>query len=203
MNVQTCASCGQEYEGWVEFCPHCSEPIANYARPAGFWIRVGASIVDWLVFIPFAGLGIWNMFSLRNMAVLIAASAPGFFYKPLMEAFAGATVGKLACGIKVTDGQGKKLSVFTAYIRAFPFLLASAVSLAGQITLFSLPEFQAGASQMEIAQTRGITFLDIVGYITSIFVLVDCVFAAFTYRKRALHDMLAESYCVYKEPQAR
>jgi hypothetical protein len=31
-------------------------------------------------------------------------------------------------------------------------------------------------------------------------VLIECIFASFTSRKRALHDMMAESFCVYKEP---
>lgn len=101
MNIQKCASCGQESQGWVESCPHCSEPVANYARPAGCWIRVGASIVDWLVLIPIMILAFWNTHSLKSTAVLV---------------------------------------------------------------------------------------------------LIDCVVAAFSFRKRALHDMLAESYCVYKEP---
>ena len=53
---------------------------------------------------------------------------------------------------------------------------------------------------MEINQAKSITFLDVVGWIVGVFVLIDCVVAAFSFRKRALHDMLAESYCVYKEP---
>jgi len=34
--------------------------------------------------------------------------------------------------------------------------------------------------------------------VTNLFVLIDCLMAAFTHRKRALHDKMAESFCVYK-----
>jgi len=200
MAIQTCASCGQEFQEWVEYCPHCSAPVANYARPAGFWIRVGASVVDWLVFVPLILLNLWNMFWHRSIAVLVLISVPGFFYKPFMEAFCGATVGKLAVGVKVADAAGKKLSLFNAYIRAFPFLLSGAVNLAGQLMLFTSEKFKAGESLIRINATKPLSFLDVVGYVIAAFILIDCVMVAFTFRKRALHDMLAESYCVYKEP---
>ena len=116
MEMPKCEKCGEIFDKWVEFCPSCAEPMPGYARPAGFWIRVGASIIDSLVFIPIAALGFWNTFSLKSTALLVVLSVPGFFYKPLMEAFCGATLGKMSCGIKVTDPKGKKLSLFYAYV---------------------------------------------------------------------------------------
>ena len=52
-----CKSCEHEFQTWVEFCPNCAEPVEGYARPAGFWIRVGANIIDSLIFLPLAILG--------------------------------------------------------------------------------------------------------------------------------------------------
>jgi len=200
MDIQKCASCGEEFQAWVEYCPHCSEPVEGYARPAGFWIRVGAYLVDSLVFIPIILLSLWNTFSLRSPAVLVLIAVPGFIYKPVMESFFGATLGKMSCKIKVIDAKGKKLSLFCAYIRAFPFLMAAGVGLASQLVLFSSPQFQAATSWVEASQVKTETFLDFVSPLVSLLILIDCVVVAFTFRKRALHDMLAESFCVYKEP---
>lgn len=120
-----------------------------------------------------------------------------------MESFCGATLGKMACGIKVVDGQGKKLSLLNAYARYLPFLAAAVIGLVNALVLFSLPAFQSAESFMEIAQAQQEkTLLDILGTVVNIFVFIECVVAAFTFRKRALHDMLAESSCVYKEPRA-
>jgi uncharacterized RDD family membrane protein YckC len=201
MSAKKCENCGQEFLQWTEFCSNCGQANENYSRPAGFWIRVGAYIIDGLIFIPIVILSIWNTYSLKSIAVLMLSSVPGLIYKPFMESFFGATLGKMACGIKVIDDNGKKLSLFAAYVRFFPFLITAGVTLAGQLIIFSSPQFQSATSMIEISEAQKANFLTSVGYIVSVLVMIECIFAAFTYRKRALHDMLAESFCVYKEPK--
>jgi uncharacterized RDD family membrane protein YckC len=107
----------------------------------------------------------------------------------------------MANGIKVVDKDGNNLSLPDAYLRALPFLITSCIGLAGQLMLFSSPAFQSAESMLEISQANKGNFLDSVGTIVNLLVILECVVAAFTFRKRALHDMLAESYCVYKEPE--
>jgi uncharacterized RDD family membrane protein YckC len=174
--------------------------MEGYSRPAGFWIRVGASIIDALIFIPIGILSFWNTFSLKSTVVLVLISLPGFIYKPFMESFFGATLGKMSCKIKVIDDNGKKLSLFGAYIRFFPFLLSAGVALAGQLILFLSPQFQSATSMLEIREAQQGNFLVVISYPVNILILIDCIIVAFTFRKRALHDMMAESFCVYKEP---
>ena len=199
MDTRKCKKCGQEFQEWIEFCSHCAEPMEGYSRPAGFWIRVGAHIIDSLIFIPIVILSLWNTYSLKSTVVLVLISLPGLIYKPFMESFFGATLGKMSCKIKVIDDNGKKLSLFGAYVRYFPFLISTGVTLAGQLIVFSSPQFQSATSMMEIGQAQQGNFLSLIGLIVSVLVVIECVFAAFTFRKRALHDMLAESFCVYKE----
>ncbi|UCE50432.1 MAG: RDD family protein [Phycisphaerales bacterium] len=198
MEPPKCKSCGQEFQEWVEFCPNCAEPIEGYSRPAGFWIRVGAWIIDALVFLPIGILGFWNTRSLKSTTVLILIALPGLIYKPFMEAFFGATLGKMACGIKVIDANGKKLSLVGAYVRYFPFLIQTGVNLAGQLILFASEQFQSATSMMELSQAQQGNPLSLLGTLVNVLVVIECVVAAFTFRKRALHDMLAESFCVYK-----
>ncbi len=174
--------------------------MEGYSRPAGFWIRAGAYIIDILIFIPIMILSFWNTFSLKSTVVLILISLPGLIYKPFMESFFGATLGKMSCKIKVIDANGKKLSLFNAYIRFFPFLLSTGVNLAGQLILFSSPQFQSAKSMMELSQAQQGSSLAVIIYPVTALVLIDCIVVAFTFRKRALHDMMAESFCVYKEP---
>jgi len=200
MDTRKCKSCGQEFQKWVEFCSHCGESIEGYSRPAGFWIRIGASIIDYLIFIPLGILSYWNMFSLKSTAVLVLITLPGLIYKPLMESFFGATLGKMSCKIKVIGDSDNKLSLFNAYIRFFPFLLSAGVGLAGQLILFSSPQFQSVTSWVELGEAQQGSFLVVISYPVYALVLIDCVVVAFTFRKRALHDMMAESFCVYKEP---
>ncbi len=199
MNPTRCESCGHEFDEWVEFCPDCSEPIKGYARPAGFWIRVGAHIIDSLIFIPLGVLGFFNGSSWKSVAVLVLINVPWFFYKPLMESFCGATLGKMACGVKVIDAAGKKLSLVSAYVRYFPSLICLGVSLVGQVILYSSEQFQLATTTEEAKLAQQENFLTPIVIVLYVLATLECVFAAFTYRKRALHDMLAESFCVYKE----
>jgi uncharacterized RDD family membrane protein YckC len=173
--------------------------MENYSHPAGFWIRAGAQIIDLLVFLPIVGLSYWNTFSLKSTVVLVLISVPGLIYKPFMESFFGATLGKMACRVKVIDDNDNKLSLFAAYVRFFPFLLSAGVNLAGQLILFSSEQFQSATSMIELSQAQQGNFLAPMGTVIGILVVIECVVAAFTFRKRALHDMLAESFCVYKE----
>jgi uncharacterized RDD family membrane protein YckC len=175
--------------------------MEDYSRPAGFWIRFGAYIIDALIFIPIGLLSFWNIYSLKSTVVLVLISLPGFIYKPFMESFFGATLGKMACGIKVIDDNGNKLSLFSAYVRYFPFLLSIGINLAGQLIVFLSPQFQSATSMMEFSEAQQANYLGFVGLIVNLLVGIECVFASFTFRKRALHDMLAESFCVYKEPK--
>ncbi len=198
MSAKKCENCGQEFQTWSEFCSNCGQANENYSRPAGFWIRVGAHIIDSLIFLPMVILSVWNTYSFKSVAVLILMGLPGLIYKPFMESFFGATLGKMACGIKVIDENGQKLSLFGAYVRFFPFLISSIVAIAGQVIVFSSPQFQSATSLPEIAQAQQANYLKYVGMIVNLLFMIECVFAAFTLRKRALHDMLAESFCVYK-----
>ena len=200
MNARKCKSCGQKFQRWAEYCPDCGAQVEYYRHPAGFWIRFGAYIIDGLIFIPIMILAIWNMFTLKSTAVLILISLPGFIYKPFMESFFGATLGKMSCKLKVIKDDGKKLPLFDAYVRSFPFLLSAGINLASQLILFSSPQFQSAESWVEAFQAQQGNALQVIGQLVGLVILIDCIFAAFTFRKRALHDMLAESFCVYKEP---
>lgn len=197
-----CNQCGQEVQNTDIFCFQCGAEIEKYPRPAGFWIRVGAQFIDGLILLPLTILVFLNLYLFKSTALLILFAIPSFLYKPMMESFYGATLGKMACRIKVIDNIGQKLDLGTAFLRALPFLLSNLTGTIQSLMLYSSPEFQSATTLEEIGQLQQMGTMDIIVYIVSLFVLVDCIFAAFTYRKRALHDMLADSYCVYKEYMA-
>ncbi len=183
----------------MEFCPGCGEPIPGYNRPAGFWIRLGAYIIDGLVFIPIVGLGRWNTFSLKSTMLVVLIAVPGFLYKPCMESFFGATLGKMACGIKVINAQGRKLNLFYAYVRAFLFLLGAGFGMATNWWCSPRPRFKR-ATMTSANMPPALLFVRSANMVLTGLILIDCVFAGFTFRKRALHDYLADSYVIYKEP---
>jgi uncharacterized RDD family membrane protein YckC len=185
---------------------HPRDPLGSAAglatqlddRPAGFWIRFVATFIDGLVFIPVVVVSVINLFFMKNLMLQLLLHVPSLLYKPLMEARYGATWGKMAVGVRVVDEFGEKLSVAAAYVRFGPFLLGLLVSLAGSVVIFSSPEYQSAKTLMELVQLPVVSQFGNANNIIQLLVAVECLFAAFTRRKRALHDMLAGSFCVHK-----
>lgn len=173
--------------------------IEDYPRPAGFWIRVGATLIDGLVFSPILVLALLNMFLIKSIFLMLLIWIPGLIYKPFMESFYGATLGKMVCGIRVIDGRGEKLSLSVAYIRFIPFILTSITGLVMSFIVFSSPDFQNASNVREIARLYQGNPLRLIDRIMYYIGLIECVVAAFTYRKRALHDMIAGSFCIRKQ----
>jgi len=193
-----CDKCNHEIQDDLKYCPNCGAEVASYPKPAGFWIRVVASLIDALVFTPLIILNFLNTYWIKSAFLLIIIVTPGFIYKPFMESYYGATLGKMALGLKVIDKREKKLDLKSAYIRFIPFLLTSIVGFVGICILFSLPEFKTTSSIVEIGYLQQQISIGSIEVIFYLFSFVDCVLVAFTYRKRALHDMMAKSFCVYK-----
>jgi uncharacterized RDD family membrane protein YckC len=98
---------------------------------AGFWIRVGAYFIDYILTIAFTVI-----FSLI-LGVSDNASGPSFLptiilfvtlilYYPIMESSSKqASVGKMAVGIKVGDEHGNRISFANALGRFFGKILSS------------------------------------------------------------------------------
>ena len=102
----------------------------------------------------------------------------------------------MACGIRVMDELGEKLTLKAAYIRFLPFLLSKIIGIIGILMTFSSTEFQHASTFIEIEQVQ--SPIDLIETIVALFVLLDCVVVAFTPSKCAIHDLMAGSFCVFK-----
>lgn len=127
---------------------------------AGFWIRVGAKIIDSLIFV----LGLVFVLFVLGMIMQFSGmqvipedpkgnpSAPppiGFFilvavyvfaaffgqpiYNSVFVAKAGATPGKSACGLKVVNEDGSKVTAGRAWGRGFAEMITGMTVLVGYI----------------------------------------------------------------------
>lgn len=192
-----CSRCGREAENSANYCISCGGEIVNYPRPAGFWIRVCALLIDDMIFIPISMISMLNLLLFKSITLFIVLTLPCFLYKPVMESRYGATLGKMACGIRVIDGIGRKITLEAAYFRFLPFLLISIPGTIQNISLYMSPGFESAKTLKEITQLQQSGPLNTFMLLVVSFLLIDCIAVAYTYRKRALHDMLVGSYCVY------
>jgi len=201
--MKKCPTCGEELSWETEFCPGCGAETDYFMQPAGFWIRVGAHILDALIIGAPIGLlgyllGKINPDIAISAISIIIMSLPGLLYKPLMESVFGATLGKMICKIRVLNDEGNKLSIVMAYVRFFPFLLANFAGIAQRIWITSQPNFQDPAFRETMIRNPEYLLILLFVITFGLFSILDCLFVAFTERKRAIHDMMAGSYCVYK-----
>jgi len=180
--VLACAQCGRTFGqsdlvpiagNWV--CGDCKRAFlsrvvaggpaaASSLHYAGVGIRFGARFIDGLVFIvPFV---IFALLLLPNMLRTAAANrAPALngtfvlgalvfslFYEVLMLRYWGATLGKMACGLKVVRSDGSSLGWGVSFGRYFMYnVVISAVPFVNWI-LFITTAIMAGTDE----QKRGL-----------------------------------------------
>ncbi|MGA2500772.1 MAG: RDD family protein [Tepidisphaeraceae bacterium] len=186
-----------------------SQPPVRYG---GFWIRFVAVFVDGMILlIPNLVLtfGVQMLFYVApwqqrnfgtgrpaNLTGVLAANLIGqlltlavawVYYAAMESSTRQATLGKQACGLYVTDTNLGRLSFGQAGLRSAMRHIGSCVSImAVAVILVAGPDSK---SLMLSTAGSSVAFLImVVGY---------CM-AAFTERKRALHDMIASTLVVYR-----
>lgn len=154
------------------------------ARPAGFWVRAGARIVDVLIIIAVYNLfylayrlgadaGMWAPLGLDDVPavnrfspgrVLFGLFVFGFpvFYYVYLHGASGQTFGKMAFRIRVVNEDGSAIDFRKAFLRWLAYFLS------GELTLG-------------------------LGY----------MWAGFDARKQALHDKLCKTLVTHLEPPDR
>jgi uncharacterized RDD family membrane protein YckC len=111
------------------------------ARPAGFWIRAIAALIDFAVF------GLVQL-SFRLIGAKIVGPDPeslasfrpiaGFFtlvfagaYTTVLHALGGQTIGKLIVGVRVVVGDGELPPLGTAFLRHLAYFASAAICALG------------------------------------------------------------------------
>lgn len=171
--------------------------LGYYPRPAGFWIRFAATVLDGFVFLPIVAILFYNVIRWKSMAIFVLVVwLPGVLYKPLMEAHWGATLGKMACKLVVVDETGHLLTIAAAYMRFLPFLLLRVLGLVSMLAMFLLPEFRDARTPEQIGELQTPYIIEFLQLPLAGFIVFDCLAVALTVGKRAVHDFMAGSYCV-------
>jgi uncharacterized RDD family membrane protein YckC len=166
---------------------------------AGFWIRVGASLIDACVYLPLVGLNMYNLYEIKSLPLQLLIILILAIYKPFMEFRYGATLGKMAVKIKVVNANFQPLTLSQAIVRYSPWLLSQIISFISTVLLYLSPSFHEVSTMAEVGALQNEVFSPFIATTASFLVLVSCIIVAFDSRKQGLHDMLANTFCIYKE----
>jgi uncharacterized RDD family membrane protein YckC len=163
---------------------------------AGFWLRVAASLLDFIVLLVFVGLNFMNTYSWKSLPLMLVINGLTIAYKPFMEWRYGATVGKMTLNLMVITVDYKLMSLAQSLIRSLPWLLSGAVTIYAAIALMTHPDYPTLAGFKEIAALQSAIVPMSLNMVVSVFLLASVIVVAFDSKKRGLHDMLAKTYCV-------
>ena len=162
-----CAECGRIFNvqdmipyGGVHVCAGCKpvfmQKLAEGAKfdtgalnYAGFWIRVGAKVLDGLILgvvfglplIIFAIIGAragadrqeFGVFQVLQLVFQLLLTAANICYQIFFLGKYGATLGKMACGLRVVTAEGGKISYGRATGRAFAEILSGMICYIGYL----------------------------------------------------------------------
>ena len=170
-------------------------PAAPGVRPAGFWRRVAASIIDGIIILGavyLVGFFLWPdlleavsvvseadgerleivSYELTTVGAVVTYIVSWAYWAFQESGPAQATLGKRALRIRVTGLDGARVSLLTASYRGWPGWIG---------VLFVLVEY------LELA--------------AGAVALIACLFVPFTRRKQGLHDMMARCLVVRRPPR--
>lgn len=180
--------------------PLLSTPTGIY-QLVGFWPRVGAAIIDYLVFIPvgiIAGLIFRDSSNIVNWIL-------GAIYTIGLIAYQGATLGKMAIGAKVIRADGTNPTIGTSLGRYFSALLFEVLGFVVMIVGFflgfgaflidGLHYFSSDYRSHEFSGA-GLLVIFLAFVIGAAIVLFDVLWVAWDPRKQALHDKMANTFVV-------
>lgn len=170
-NTLTCTECGQSFseDELVSYneslvCASCKPAFLQKIREgvstggamtfAGFWIRLGAKAIDWII-VTLVIYAVMIPFDMLFMPELDMAAAPNpedmkafvipsimmsvfqfgiyIFYTTWFVGKYAATPGKMVCGLKIVTAENQRVSYLRAFARYFAEMLSSIILFIGYI----------------------------------------------------------------------
>ena len=173
-------------------------PDRSTVKYGGFWQRFGAVFIDGLILAPVTfGLTYFNITSWKSSLLLIVVSLLGIAYKPVMEIMYGASLGKMALKLKVTNLEFEKADVGQILLRNIFHIVPQLITLAFTVSLYMDPEFESVTGFMEFSLlTQKYSMLQFANFASGALTIVDVIMLISDQQKRTLHDRIGGTLVV-------
>ncbi len=168
-------------------------------RYATFGARLGASLIDSLILLPFVALNFHNLTNSKIFAFDLLNSLLFVFYKPLMEWKYGATFGKMALKIKVVNEQFQSITLDQSVLRFLFYFILTAINIMISYHNFQSPAFLEASNIEELMESQLNTNNPMQPFSSpaTFLLMFSVMFVLFDMKKQALHDKLAKTFCIY------
>ncbi len=171
---------------------------------AKFWTRFGAFMTDGLItIIIILPVTYFNVIQWKVPWVFILTSIITIVYKPFMEYRYGATLGKMAVGIKVVGHQFQKVTLQEELRRVSFYLVPSIIQQILTLKFYFSDQLNAihqykDYNDFIVSTNPALYILNII----VIFLLVADTITFFSNNQnRSLHDIYAGTYVIENRPQ--
>jgi len=180
-----------------------SSPTDDSLRYAGFLPRLGALVLDFVIFLPLAALLFWASAHDRLFEVysLVPNTLLGLFYYVYLVRRYGGTPGKLLVGIRIRKLNGEPVGYREALFRYGPdFILGLLLSVALVLPLFRISDTEY-ESLTFMARAARIVELAPAWYkplhvVQQIWLWSELIVLLTNRKRRALHDFIAGTVVV-------
>jgi uncharacterized RDD family membrane protein YckC len=172
------------------------QPERSAVKYGGFWQRFGALFIDGLILAPISmGLNYFNIITWKSPMILVAITIIAIGYKPFMEYSYGATWGKMALKLKVTNLEFEKADLQAILMRNIFHIVPQLISLVFSIGMYTDPDFQSVTGFMEFSTfSEQFTTLQYINYASGLLTIVDAIMLAADSQKRSLHDRIGGTF---------
>jgi len=181
--------------------PLFNETTTGNIKYGGFWARLGAQFLDGLILVPISfGLTYFNTTSWKSALLLVIVTAIGIAYKPFMEFTYGATFGKMALKLKVTNTDFEKADLLEILLRNIFHIVPQLITLLLTITMvYNNPDFESVSGWGEYTTfTQQFSVLQYVNYAAGLIMIIDAIMLAADEQKRSLHDRIGGTFVIYQ-----
>jgi uncharacterized RDD family membrane protein YckC len=182
-------------------------PTTDPLRYAGFWPRLGALLLDFLVRLPLTALAFWGMerYRLFGLYYFVPGTLFGLFYSVYLVQRFGGTPGKLITGIRIRKLDGGSVGYRQAFIRYSPeFVLGLLMSIAMLISVFHMSDAEYHALSFMDCAKREVelapSWFRPLQIIQNVWVWGEFIVLLTNRKRRALHDFIAGTVVVHASP---
>lgn len=169
---------------------------------ATFWSRVAAYLIDIILVGGFTALfNVINVANFKSFILYFIIATIAILYKPLMETYYGATLGKMTMKLKVTNFNFCSIDLKQSLIRSLIFIIPSLLYFPIYYLAFKNPEL-ANANQIFIFSSGLLKEYPIqswIGRLSFILITIDVIFLLTdsTKERKSFHDRLAKTYVIF------
>jgi uncharacterized RDD family membrane protein YckC len=168
---------------------------------AKFWTRAGAYLIDAVIIIIITlPTSKYNIQNYKSFSFYLVITIIAILYKPLMESFFGATLGKLLLDLKVTNLNYNRIGLKQSFVRSSILIVPTMLYIPIYFFAFNNPDMKNIISLIDFSEALASYYpiQNIISNLMMIILLIDIVVLLIDKTKRqvSLHDQIGKTYVI-------